>query len=226
MVGYLGQDSSAVVCDGDVAIRGNEDLVETARAEGGADNAGDGLCGENVRLDSVVSVLSLLLALVSYNDEGAAVFVFGDLGWGEDSCVSLDAKWTSEERKRKYRWTYQVLSDMSARVAIKLFGRAAAYAWPWRAGGAAPEGERWSKEVKTGKGCWTAEEGATEEWCWQWVDWLSLVDWLLLLLLLLALGLAFRLSSLAVSLTFRCPSGLCAESFLLRSAPSRRVQVT
>ena len=77
---YLGQDSSAIVCDGDVAIRGDEDLVETARAERGTDNTSDGLCGENVRLDSLVAVLSLLLSLISYNDEGAAVLVFGDLG--------------------------------------------------------------------------------------------------------------------------------------------------
>jgi hypothetical protein len=82
---YLGQDGSAIVCDGDVAIGGDEDLVETARTERGADDAGDGLCGENVGFDSLVSVLSLLLALVSYDDEGAAVLVFGDLGWREDS---------------------------------------------------------------------------------------------------------------------------------------------
>jgi hypothetical protein len=77
---YLGQDGSAVVCDGDVAIGRDEDLVETARTERGADDAGDGLCGEDVGFDGLVSVLSLLLALVSYNDEGAAILVFGDLG--------------------------------------------------------------------------------------------------------------------------------------------------
>ena len=77
---YLGQYGSAIVGDGNVAIGGNEDLVETTGTERSADDAGDRLCGEDVRLDGFVSVLSLLLALVSYNDEGAAILVFGDLG--------------------------------------------------------------------------------------------------------------------------------------------------
>lgn len=34
-------------------------------------------------------MLSLLLSLVSYDDEGAAVLVFGDLGWREGYYVSL-----------------------------------------------------------------------------------------------------------------------------------------
>jgi hypothetical protein len=77
---YLGQNGSAIVGDSDVAVRGDEDLVETARTERSADDTCDGLCGENVGLDSFVSVLSLLLALVSHNDDGTAVFVLGDLG--------------------------------------------------------------------------------------------------------------------------------------------------
>jgi hypothetical protein len=77
---YLGQNSSAIVGDSDVAVGGDEDFVETARTKRSADNTCDGLCGENVGLDSFVSVLSLLLALVSHNDDGAAIFVLGDLG--------------------------------------------------------------------------------------------------------------------------------------------------
>ena len=45
---YLVQNSSAIVCDGNVTIRGDEDLVETARAERGADDTGDRLCGKDV----------------------------------------------------------------------------------------------------------------------------------------------------------------------------------
>lgn len=49
----------------------------------------------------------------------------------------------------KYRWTYQVLCNMSARRTNKLFGDSA-YAWPWRAVVGAPE-ERWRREEKPGE---------------------------------------------------------------------------
>ena len=77
---HLRKDCSAVVGDGDVAIGRNKNLVETTRTERGAHNTSDRLCSEDVGFDGLVSVLSLLLALVSYNNEGAAVLVFGDLG--------------------------------------------------------------------------------------------------------------------------------------------------
>lgn len=60
---HLLQNGCAVVGDCDVAIGGDEDLVEAARAEGALDDVCDGTSGENVRFDSLVAVLSLLLAL-------------------------------------------------------------------------------------------------------------------------------------------------------------------
>lgn len=58
-------------------------------------------------------MLSLLLALVPDDDEGAAVFVFGDLGLGGSvSFVAPEGK----ERGSKYHWTYQVLQVVSARM--------------------------------------------------------------------------------------------------------------
>lgn len=77
---HLRKDSSAVVGDGDVAIGRNKDLIETTRTERSAHNTSNRLCGENVRFDGLVSVLSLLLTLVSYDNERAAVLIFGDLG--------------------------------------------------------------------------------------------------------------------------------------------------
>lgn len=69
--------------------------------------------------------------------------------WAEGgSCVSLVWQERLARQIGKYRWTYQVLSNMSARRTIKLFGDSA-YAWPWRAVVAAPE-ERWRRKKKPG----------------------------------------------------------------------------
>lgn len=60
---HLLQDGGAIVGDCDIAVGGDENLVETARTEGSLDKVGDGAGGEDVRLDSFVAVLTLLLAL-------------------------------------------------------------------------------------------------------------------------------------------------------------------
>lgn len=78
---HLGEDGGAVICDGDVAVGGDEDLVQTARAlrvvsqraappwvgayQRCLDQVRDCLGGQNVRLDRLVAVLPLLLALAA-----------------------------------------------------------------------------------------------------------------------------------------------------------------
>ena len=57
------QNGRAIVCYCDVAVRGDDDLVEAARPEGGLDDVRDGAGGENVGLDSFAAKLALLLAL-------------------------------------------------------------------------------------------------------------------------------------------------------------------
>lgn len=79
---HLAHDGGAIVGDGDVAVGGDEDLVEAAGTEGGADDGGDGAGGEDVGFDGFGAVGALLLALVADDDEGAAGFVLGDL-----SCI-------------------------------------------------------------------------------------------------------------------------------------------
>lgn len=67
---HLTEDRSAVVGDGDVSIRADQDLVEPAGAEGGLDDAGDSSCGEDVGFDRFESVASRLAPLVLDDDEG------------------------------------------------------------------------------------------------------------------------------------------------------------
>lgn len=73
---HLTQDGSAIISDGDIAIGGDEDLVEPTRAERGLDDVGDGAGGEDVVFDGVDAVCAGFPALVSHDDEGAALFVF------------------------------------------------------------------------------------------------------------------------------------------------------
>jgi hypothetical protein len=79
---HLGENGGAVVRYGDIAIGGDEDLVESAGAlpesvpvsifpspesyiayKRCLNEVGDCLCGQNVRLDGLVAMLPLLLAL-------------------------------------------------------------------------------------------------------------------------------------------------------------------
>lgn len=60
---HLLQDGGTVVCDCDVSIGGDEDLVEATGSKGALDDVCDRSCGENVRLDGLVAKLPLLLAL-------------------------------------------------------------------------------------------------------------------------------------------------------------------
>jgi hypothetical protein len=80
---HLGEDGSAIVGNCNVAVGRDEDLVQTAGPERGFNDRGDGAGGLNVLLDSFCSVCSLLLALITYNDEGSAGLVLGDLRWEE-----------------------------------------------------------------------------------------------------------------------------------------------
>jgi len=63
---HLLQNSSAIVCYGDVAVWRNEDLVEAAGAEGGLDDVRNCAGGKDVGLDSFGSELALLLALAKW----------------------------------------------------------------------------------------------------------------------------------------------------------------
>jgi hypothetical protein len=87
---HLGHDGGAIVGDGDVAIRGDEDLVETSRAEGGLDDGGDGAGGEDVGFDGFDAVRALLPALIADDDEGAALFVFCYLGCASHVSYTYD----------------------------------------------------------------------------------------------------------------------------------------
>jgi hypothetical protein len=60
---HLLENGRAVVRYRDIAIGGNEDLVETARSEGGLDNVCDRSGSKNVRLNGLVAELALLLPL-------------------------------------------------------------------------------------------------------------------------------------------------------------------
>lgn len=60
---HLLQNGCAIVCYCDVAVGGNEDLVEAARPKGGLDDVRNGTGGEDVRLDGFAAELALLLAL-------------------------------------------------------------------------------------------------------------------------------------------------------------------
>jgi hypothetical protein len=101
---------------------------------------------------------------------------------------------------------------MSVRVAIKLF-EVVAYAWPWRAVGAAPAGRALVSGVEARRGRWIAKEGARVGVCSAWVDCTTLVDWLLRCCCRLALsdfhtpGRSFTFSDL-----FQL---VCAHSFAL-----------
>jgi hypothetical protein len=74
-----------------------------------------------------------------------------------------------------YRWTYQVLWDMSVRVAIKLF-EAVAYAWPWRAVGAAPAGRALVSGVEA-RGGLLDSKGRSEGGCLQCVGGWTMRVW-------------------------------------------------
>jgi hypothetical protein len=66
---HLAEDGRAIVCDGDVAVGGDENLVETSRAEGRADDVCDGPRGEDVglrvgeRVDRRVTVRTLMASM-------------------------------------------------------------------------------------------------------------------------------------------------------------------
>jgi len=105
---HLLEDGCAVVGDRDVAIGGDQNLVEATGTERALDDVCDGASGEDMRLDSLVAVLSLLLALavrrgllggsvvpavisvevnaLPNNDERSALLVLRHHSW---TCISI-----------------------------------------------------------------------------------------------------------------------------------------
>ena len=78
---HLPQYRRPIVRDCDVSIRRYQDFIEAAWAEGGFDQRGDGAGGEDVGFDGFGAGGAGLAALVADDDEGAAGFVFGYLGY-------------------------------------------------------------------------------------------------------------------------------------------------
>jgi hypothetical protein len=67
---HLLQNGGTVVGDGDVAVRRDEDLVEAAGPQGSLDDVGYCPSSENMRLDSLVAILALLLTLAEVGSGG------------------------------------------------------------------------------------------------------------------------------------------------------------
>lgn len=62
---HLLQNRSSIVCYRDIAVGGDEDLVETTGTQRGLDNICDCSCGKDVGLDSFVAKLASLLPLTA-----------------------------------------------------------------------------------------------------------------------------------------------------------------
>lgn len=94
MVGdfHLLQDRRTIVRDCDVAVGGDEDLVEAAGTERALDDVGDRPRGEDVVLDGLVAVLTLLLALAVQGGQWEGDKAGGPLlkgrGWHESDILS------------------------------------------------------------------------------------------------------------------------------------------
>jgi len=71
------EDRRTVVRHCDVAVRGDEDLVEPSRAQTCPHDLGDSAGGENVRLDRLDAMRARLAALVADDNERPAVLILG-----------------------------------------------------------------------------------------------------------------------------------------------------
>jgi hypothetical protein len=60
---HLLQNRRSVVRNGNVAVGGYQDLVETSGAEGSLDNVRNRACGKDMGLDSFIAKLTSLLPL-------------------------------------------------------------------------------------------------------------------------------------------------------------------